>query len=253
MLAAHVIRVWRSNTGDRELYEHTIDAPPLHVGLGTSAAVQTGVLAALNWLNGLPLSEPEMLRLLGTSYIEVAHGRSTRGYTTGLSAHLNLYGGFATVDETGSITEHVTTLKWRWAAIPTARLKRAPAGNEEHLFVAKRGMIADATDTGKRTLFADLAAAAHRNDIQAFGEAVAKLQRIGSKREEISLFDPDVNAYLNLARSYAPCCFMSAAGPIVILVSDQCNLIERVEALGIPPFATGHIDNTGLVLRSADT
>jgi len=250
----HCVSVWTSKIGETGPFDlRLLESPLQHIGLASSSAFQAAVYVGLNWLDGLPLSESELLALLHSSYKEVVAGRTVDGFTTGLSGYLNLYGGFAALDTDLRPLRHLHLPPWKYVVAVPRKWATGSFGDEEAKLLMSEGKRLDDRDReDKRRLINDtLLPALDRRDLRKFGQGVHAIQQLGNKRCEILLHGERMDrALVELWNSGIECVFLSALGPAIVLLSE--SPIDRVapllDELRLDVMYAGTVDSTGVVI-----
>lgn len=257
-LFEHCTAMWSAHVGDTGPFElEVLETPMQHIGLASSSAFQTATYAALNWLDGSPLSDAQLLDLLYTSYKEVVDGQIVDGFTTGLSGFLNLYGGFVALETDLRPLRSVRLPAWNYlVAVPRGWASSA-FGDEEVKLLMGEGTRLDARDRDEKRRLLDevLLPAIEKHDLRAFGQGVARVQQLGNKRCEILLHGERMTAALEqLTASGAECVYLSAIGPAIVVLSEGAldHLAPLLDKLELDAAYSGQVDSTGIVLTSSD-
>ncbi len=254
LLAEHTMRVWRTFTEDMTDYEvEILSAVPTHKGLGSSAAFQTALMLALNWLWGIPLSENGLRTVLSKNYREVVDERLTQGFSTGLASFLALYGGAAILKRNGKPLYHSRIRPWSYVVALAEDFSRDSSGEAEIESVVNGGRQLDrvAWRTKHHILQSEMIPALRNENLAAIGDCIRRIQIIGSKQAEIAIHASELYDLFNSIRHNGiECAFMSAVGPAIICISskgedDVYNILSRFQLRTI---LRGKLDSTGLII-----
>ncbi len=258
VLFDHCAATWAQRVGETGPFDlEVLETPLQHVGLASSSAFQAASYAGLNWLDGMPLSEPQLLDLLYSSYKEVVDGQLVKGFTTGLSGFLNLYGGFVALDTDLRPLQHFPLPAWNYVVAMPRGWASSAFGEDEVKLLMGDGKRLDKQDRDeKRRLLNDaILPALKKQNLREFGQAVYRVQQLGNKRCEILLHGERMDTTLEqLSATGVECIFLSAVGPAIVMLSETSlgSLAPLLEKLELDVSYSGKIDNTGLVLSDAD-
>lgn len=258
LLVDHAIGVWRTLTEITSDFEVQVHAQsPSHIGLASSSALQSCVLAGLNAVCGEPLSLAELRELLISNYREVSGGRLCRGFTTGLSALLNLQGGFAVLSASSALLAQESAPDWAYVVAVPNQSSRGPSTASEELPTVKRGALLDqrAKDKKLQVISEDLIPAMRQGNLRRAGDAIRFLQEIGSKTGEIDVHGVRLRRIVqNLLDRRIACVFVTGPGPGIVMcgdLNDTKKMLSTSRAVGAVPILKGKLDNTGLVTSFA--
>jgi len=252
-LLRYVCERWCALTGVADPFQVTVEhAPPAHVGLGSSASLQLALWAGLNWLYGCDLSDTELRSAVSASYRETDQDTLVSGFTTGLSAFLNLYGGFAAIDVDLRVIFHEQLPAWHYAVAIHRDYAAVSAGESELQTLMGRGCEYDVgAGAEKRRLIHEVAAAVRGADLVRFGNVVRELQSLGSKRAEVMLHGHGLYEVIDRLRADGTdAVFMSAVGPGLVLLSESPLQPRTAQAHGLELLARGRVDNVGIILET---
>jgi predicted sugar kinase len=228
---------------------------PAHVGLASSMAMHTAMLCGLNWLNGLPLSEAELLLFATSTYMELAGDTMVSALTTGLCTFLSLYGGFAVIDHLGQPEVRLSAPPWKYVAgVPHLGEGKVTAETE----IAgsyQRGKVLDKSDGRRKSEIVKdiLVPAIGGSDFVAAREAIHIIQGMGSKLAEIDQYGSCLHELLQTLRSDPSLCvMMTAVGPCLICISETSTEQAQKVILnaGWTIIGCGDLDNSGLKIRT---
>lgn len=253
VLVHHVCNRWRAEVHVDERFCVSIETtPPPHIGLGSSASIQLAMWVGLNWLYGYPFSDVAIRTLVATHYREVLRGALIPGFTTGLSAFLNLYGGFAVVNSSLLPLTHRLLPPWHYAVAVHRSCANVASGETELELLMGRGREYDtAVGERKQLAIARIIRAVGASDLGAMGDAVRDIQQFGSKRAEVMLHGEGLYEVMDRLRAAGiQTAFMSAVGPGLVLLSERVISPAATSVHGLEVLASGRVDNWGLVLET---
>lgn len=255
LLLTHALATWQDAVDDNASYSIIAQrVAPTHVGVGSSAALQCAMLTALNWMHGLPLSEQTLRSVISSHYSEVVDSTISPGFTTGLSAFINLYGGFAILSPTTDLVFHTRVPQWNYVfAMPPHALRSGY--DSEVRTVLEDGRTFDRDEAAHKTdiIWNDLVPAVKAGHLRSVGLAVRRLQDTGSKRAEILFYGTALYNIIDAIRADGvECVFMSAIGPGLVLISEveSLRILETAEKCGLQVLMQGVLDNSGLRLTT---
>lgn len=216
-----------------------------HVGLGSTTQLALSVAKCLAELSGQNLSVRELAKIMGrggTSGIGVA-GFEGGGSLVVDGGHRFGSGGkpgFAPSDHTRGVEPAEPTVKlllpprWRFVvAIP--RGGRKIHGEEERVFFEANTPIPEHEVAQlARVVLVKLLPAAVEGEIEAFGEAISMIQKLGFKRREVESQPPAIRAAMEEGlRLGAAGAGMSSFGPAIYFVVENQKQAQRIaEGLG---------------------
>jgi hypothetical protein len=85
------------------------------------------------------------------------------------------------------------------------------------------------------------------------GEAVHRIQQIGSKRAEMGVYGRGMSDTIySLKKKGVECVFFTAAGPGIVMISEQPEqqIYKHAKELGMNLICSGLLDNRGIILRT---
>jgi beta-RFAP synthase len=255
LLLTHALATWHDAVRDHGSYSIILQrAAPTHVGVGSSAALQCALMTALNWMHRLPLSERILRNVLASHYSEVVDSILSLGFTTGLSAFMNLYGGFAVLSPTTDLMFHTRVPQWNYVfAVPPHALR---SGHDSEVrTVLEDGRTFDRDEAAHKAdiIWNQLVPAVKAGHLRSVGLAVRRLQDAGSKRAEILFYGTALYNIIDTIRANGvECVFMSANGPGIVLISEmEClRILETAEKCGLQVLMQGVLDNSGVRLST---
>lgn len=254
LLIRHVLSVWKTVDSKSAYRIEVNNWLPQHMGLASSAALQSATFMALNWLAGIPKSEKQLRTLAAKSYREVVHGNLQQGFTTTLSTVLNFYGGFAIVTTHGNINIRLSSPKWNFV-VGTLNVKSRSFGAMEARVLMGRARDFDKQESREKQsiVFTELVPAVAAADLERAGAAIHHIQTLGSKRAEIGIYGSSAHIALKMLRQHGiECAFLSAVGPGIVLLSNRslAKLRHALGAAGLVECISGELDNVGLMVRT---
>ena len=225
--------------------------PPLHMGLGTSVAIQVALTVGLAVLGNRATALLAIRERVQSSYIEIVDGKPTPALTTGLASALATMGGFAFIGQGGEIRHHAVVPSWHYCVATPGGLR--PTADVELHRTLVRGRQRDSSTSSykERVIWNDLIPAIRDADFASFTGAVRALQVVGSKRVEIELHGQSVlHAIRDLYERGGVCAFMSAVGPGIVILTNGVGPCPSsiAEAAGLRVVVAGSTANCGIRL-----
>lgn len=256
ILIRHVIMKWHTLYSIRAGYKvKVIRVNNKHIGFASSASIQIATWAALNGLYGFPFSESSLRKVIAEHYCEADENDNnnvTKGFTTGLSSFLGLYGGYAVVGMDTQPETHIQVPSWSVAMVTLPGIKNISFGDVEVAALTTKGPILDseAKLDKQRIIYDELTPAVEGQDLPSIGRAVEHIQNIGSKLAEIEIYGDKMFTALKTLRRVFDCVYMSAVGPGIVVISTETGkeLKIKLEALGFIIEWAGTTNNTGMHL-----
>ncbi len=255
LLASYCLSLWRRTAHDRASYSIKIDSSfPPHVGLASSAAIQNAIFIGLNWLNGLPLSEGEILTAVGDGYREVVNGGLRKGFTTGLSCALNCFGGFAFIDTKREIQSRIGLPSWSYAIGLLPSQHGRSFGSDEARVLMGNGRAFDSVDNRRKlgVVRTELLPALRTTNLLEIGKAVRHLQTLGSKKAEMAIYgERAIHTIDALCKSGIECPYLSAVGPGIVALSSasQADTAKLATRSGLKVIKSGSVDSLGAIIE----
>lgn len=225
-----------------------------HIGLASNTAFQLCFLIGLNLINKYNFDNSTISREIIDNYIEFEDTKLVKGFTTGLSAFLNLHGGFAIVNPNLELIFHQRMHSWRYLFVIKKDIITKSFGDIELKTLMGSGREADSKTLNKKWEIIDngLIPAIKTSNLIDFGYYVKRIQEIGSKKEEINIYGKSLRNVLNDFYNLGiECSFLSALGPgIVILSRKPLMFLEKcMDKIGYEIMYTGQVDNDGLKIN----
>ncbi len=264
----HQAMAFKEQTGCEEGFRITAeDHGVRHLGMGSTSALSTAVLAALNASMGRPLDHREIRLLLGINFVEDHPGDDddglgglvVPGFETGVGPAAGLYGGMVVMTDR---LEIAGTMRFpdglKVVAAVIAEEGEGNAGEDEVQLLMNRARELDLRDSGikSRTVLLEALPAMFRNDLVAFSTALEPLQELGSKIAEIEHHSaPDrIREAIDLMRSNGGLMAgMSSVGPTVACLLQENRCEDLIQSLSdeLPEFKIRLMDPdpTGLFIE----
>lgn len=260
-LFRHCVDIWEKEVAAASVSAPdfaVVSAPPAHVGMASSSAFQVAVYAGLNWMSGNPLSDSQIIDVTSRNYREADGGVISPGFTTGLSAHLNLFGGFVVLDTGMEVLSQGALPRWKVRVYQPVGWGTTSFGDEEAKLLMGEGRRLDDRDRDEKRAILEgmVLPAVASGSLDGLGAAVARMQALGNKRCEVEMHGPRMKAAMDaLSAAGVPCVFMSALGPSIVAVSDEWpELIARVaEESEISLRVNSVVQNEGLSIRTVSS
>ncbi|MGZ4918663.1 MAG: GHMP family kinase ATP-binding protein [Halobacteriota archaeon] len=211
-----------------------------HVGLGSTSSTLIGTAYALNHLFGEPLSLRQLRELVAYNFVEEdSAGLLHEGFETGVGPAAILFGGFIVLtDEIQLIRRATIPEKYDVViAIPKTKVSATEetAGEGEKALLLGEGRRLDQEHAGVKshTILMDLIPRLSRGDWRGVGNAMSKIQRIGSKRAEIE-YHTDTPIYEILDRleqEGSLVAGMSSVGPTIACICKGDRVDSCIDVL----------------------
>lgn len=225
-----------------------------HFGLATSSSFQTALLCILKLYHNEVIDFSTINNCVSENYLEYVDGKLVPGFTTGLSTYINLNGGFAFIDQKLNVLESLKMPEWDYYILSPSKYSPFAFGEIEAAVLMGKGRNADHESvTRKMEIISNrLIPSIINKNLSDFGDSVKELQSIGSKVEEINIYNDLVsNTMEKLHELGIKCTFLSAVGPGIIVVTekDEKEINNVTSNLTYDILYKGTLDNTGLIIH----
>lgn len=235
-----------------------IEAPPQHVGLGSGTQIALAAGSAIARLYGAELEARDIARTVG------------RGGTSGIGVAAFEAGGFildgghslkvkkdfmpssASKAPPPPVTARHDFPDWKVALIMPREGARFAGAREVDVFKKYCPIPLQDVQELSHVILMRLLPALVEEDVEAFGEGINMIQKVGFKKIELQLQNSKVRKLLSIAQRYSYGAGISSFGPtIYCLPMDEDELLENIPAKEAEVIFT-KANNSGASFRSQE-
>jgi len=204
-----------------------------HVGLGSNACLMTAICAAINSLYGKPLTDKDLMKLIGANFAESYMSKCVLGLDTGIAPSTTLKGGFTfvTLDSIIVWMNKLDFIPYSFILFPN--VKRASFEGAEDDNMLQRSLYEDIKSRGYKTyeIVMDLIPAIENKDIKKMGDIIWNIQFSGTHLSMIQSYEMSGSKIYdiigNLKTIGAEIVGLSSVGPCIYIGCSNFNKIKN--------------------------
>lgn len=212
-----------------------------HIGLGSNACLMTAICASINTLYNSPLSNRNLMEIIGSNFAECYHGKCVLGLDTGVGPATTLLGGFCLVS-----MDSLVVWQHKFDFIPKVfivnqAVKRPHFEGSEDDIMLKRSLYEDIKSRGIKSyeILMDLLPAISRHNLKRMGDIIWNIQFSGTHLSMIQRYDNSgENIYSLLCKSKAnniEIIGLSSVGPSVFICSSKpAQVVHFLQSEDLP-------------------
>lgn len=235
LLARHVLHAMRRfyHTAQKFHVEISLDRRlSAHMGFGSSAVLQMAVASAINALLGEKLGHDALVDFVAQHYVEIIDGKIVRSYTTGVSLHAFLRGGFVVVgDKAQLIFQTVIPSRYKAFLVDagTRRVFTGPENLDQVVDSIAREQIFVATKL--EAMLMQIIPALRRGNWEVLRRYNREFQIHGGQQAVIDSYENPAKIYRMLnefAKLPDTIAGVSSCGPGIFVLTSQTRAVREI-------------------------